>query len=232
MCLTVWCQIPTYQEYSLVGLPSLVVSDTYLPRIQSCWSTHPGCVRYLPTKNTVLSVYPPWLCQIPTYQEYSLVSLPTLVVSDTHLPRIRSCQSTHPGYVRYVPTKNTVLLVYPPWLCQIRTYQEYSLVSLPTLVVSDTYLPRIRSCQSTHPGCVRYLPTKNTVLLVYPPWLCQIPTYQEYSLVSLPTLVVSDTYLPRIRSCQSTHPGCVRYLPTKNTVLLVHPPWLCQIPTY
>ena len=121
---------------------------------------------HLPTKNTVLSVYPPWLCQIPTYQEYSLV-----------------------------------ILVYPPWLCQISTYQEYSLVSLPTLVVSDTYLPRIWSCQSTHPGCVRYLPTKNTVLLVYPPWLCQIPTYQEYSLVSLPTLVVSDTYLPRIQSC-------------------------------
>ena len=88
----------------------LVVSDTYLPRIQSCQSTHPGCVRYLPTKNTVLSVYPPWLCQIPTYQEY------------------------------------TVLLVYPPWLCQIPTYQEYRLVSLPTLVVSVTYLPRIPSC--------------------------------------------------------------------------------------
>ena len=168
------------------------MSDTYLPRIWSCQSTHLGCVRYLPTKNTVLSVYPPWLCQIPTYQEYSLVSLPTLVVSDTYLPRIRSCQSTHPGCVRYLPTKNTVLSVYPPWLCQIPTYQEYSLVSLPTLVVSDTYLPRIRSCQSTHPGCVRYLPTKNTVLSVYPPWLRQIPTYQEYGLVSLPILVVSE----------------------------------------
>ena len=195
------------------------MSDTYLPRIRSSQSTHPGCVRYLPTKNTVLLVYPPWLCQIPTYQEYMLVSLPTLVVSDTYLPRIRSCQSTHPGCVRYLATKNTVLLVYPPWLCQIPTYQgtvlsvyppwlcqiptyqEYGLVSLPTLVLSDTYLPRIQSCQSIHPGCIRFLPTKNTVLLVYPPWLRQIPSYQEYSLVSLPTLVVSDTYLPRIRSC-------------------------------
>ena len=132
-------------------------------------------------------------------------------MSDTYLPRIRSCQSTHHGCVRYLPTKNTVLSVYPPWLCQIPTYQEYGLVSLPTPVVSDTYLLRIRSCQSPHHGCVRYLPTKNTVLSVYPPWLCQIPTY-----------------LPRIRSCQSTHPGCVRYLPTKNTVLSVYPPWLCQ----
>ena len=146
MCLIVWYQISTYQEYGLVSLPTLVVSDTYLPRIQSCQSTNPSCVRYLPIKNTVLSVYPPWLCQIPTYQEYSLVSLPTLVVSDTYLPRIQSCQSTNPSCVRYLPIKNTVLLVYPPWLCQIPTHQEYSLVSLPTLVVSDTYLSRIQSC--------------------------------------------------------------------------------------